>query len=187
VEVQVLSRAPGFDSKYYRENGSRIYSVMPFSLVLPLLFWVPATSGCNCRCYTEAMITKAALLLFRDTQGKKELLFARAKGRSYYIFPGGKQEADETIEEALQRELQEELGTTAANVKKLGVVSGHTPDGREMEMHLYSGELQEEPKPQAEIQEIVRMTRDAVAAKQELMTPMTLDHVLPFLKAQNIW
>ena len=133
------------------------------------------------------MITKAALLLFRDNQGKKELLFARAKGKPFYVFPGGKQEADETIEEALQRELQEELGTQALDVKKLGVVTGQTPDGREMVMHLYSGELQGEPHPQAEIEEIAWMSQDTVAEKQALMTPMTLDHVLPFLKAQNIW
>jgi hypothetical protein len=38
------------------------------------------------------MITKAALLSFRDNQGVKELLFARPKGRPYYVFPGGKQE-----------------------------------------------------------------------------------------------
>lgn len=63
-------------------------------------------SGYKGQCYTARMITKAALLLFRDNQGKKELLFARAKGKSYYVFPGGKQEDSETIEEALQREFK---------------------------------------------------------------------------------
>ncbi len=133
------------------------------------------------------MITKAALLLFRENQGVKELLFARAKGKPYYVFPGGKQEADETIDQALQRELQEELGTQVSGVKKLGVVTGQTPDGRDIEMHLYSGELQGQPHPQAEIEEIAWMSLNAVAEKQEQMTPMTLGHVLPFLKAQQIW
>ena len=133
------------------------------------------------------MITKAALLLFRDNQGKKELLFARAKGKAHYVFPGGKQEAGETIEEALQRELEEELGVQATGVKKLGVVTGHTPDGRAMEMHLYSGRLQGTPRPQAEIEEIVWMSRNDVAKKQAAMTPMTLQQVLPFLSAQKIW
>jgi 8-oxo-dGTP pyrophosphatase MutT (NUDIX family) len=133
------------------------------------------------------MITKAAFLLFRESNGKRELLFARAKGKSYYVFPGGKQEADETIEEALQRELQEELCTQAVDVKKIGVVLGHTPDGREMEMHLYSGQLQGKPQADSEIEEIAWMTQEDVEARKDMMTPMTLGHVLPYLEAEGVW
>jgi 8-oxo-dGTP pyrophosphatase MutT (NUDIX family) len=87
----------------------------------------------------------------------------------------------------LQRELLEELGVQASQIKKLGVVSGQTPDGRDLEMHLYSGVLQGEPHPQAEIEEISWMSREEVENKKDLMTPMTLNHVLPFLAEQNIW
>jgi 8-oxo-dGTP pyrophosphatase MutT (NUDIX family) len=133
------------------------------------------------------MIIKAALLLFRETEKKKELLFARAKNKPFYIFPGGKKEDNETIEEALRRELQEELGTQATDINKLGVVSGQTPDGRNIEMHLYSAKLLGEPQPQAEIEEITWMSKDEVNSKVDVMTPMTMDHVLPFLAVQNIW
>lgn len=133
------------------------------------------------------MISKAALLLFRDNQGEKELLFAREKGKPHYVFPGGKQKDNETIEEALQRELQEELGTKASDVVKLGTVMGHTPDHREMEMHLYSGKLQSQPTPNSEIEEIMWMSSGDILAKQDSMTPMTLEHVMPFLKTQSIW
>jgi len=130
---------------------------------------------------------KAALLLFRENHGTTEILFVRAKGKPYYIFPGGKQEADETIEEALQRELQEELGAQATNMKKLGVVHGHTPDGTNLEMHLYTGSLQGEPHPRSEIEELIWMSRDVVLRNPEKMTPMSIDHVLPFLAEQKVW
>lgn len=133
------------------------------------------------------MITKASLLLFRNTDGKKELLFARAKNKPFYVFPGGKQEDNETIEEALQRELQEELGTQAIDINKLGIVSGQTPDGRDIEMHLYSAELIGKPSPQTEIEEITWMSKDEVNNRISAMTPMTMDHVLPFLAEHNIW
>jgi 8-oxo-dGTP diphosphatase len=133
------------------------------------------------------MITKAAFLLFRENNGEKELLFARAKGKPYFVFPGGKQEAEETIEEALQRELQEELRAQAIGVKKIGVVLGYTPDGREMEMHLYSGQLEGTPQADSEIEEIAWMTQEDVEERKDRMTPMTLEHVLPFLKAEGIW
>jgi 8-oxo-dGTP diphosphatase len=137
--------------------------------------------------YTETMLIKAALLLFRDGSSGKELLFARAKDKTFFVFPGGKQETNETIDETLQRELQEELGTQAENIRKLGVISGQTPDGRDIEMHLYTGKLLGDPSPHAEVEEIAWMSKDDITNKQELMTPMTMDHVLPFLAGQNIW
>lgn len=138
-------------------------------------------------CYNGGMITKAALLLLRDNAGQKELLFCKPKGKSYFVFPGGKQEDGETIDEALQRELQEELGAQVVNVNKLGVVEGNTPDGRAMRMYLYTGELSGEPYPQAEIESIAWMSRSEVEVQADAMTPMTLEHVLPFLTEQRIF
>lgn len=133
------------------------------------------------------MVTKAALLLFRNNAGRKELFFCKPKGKPYFVFPGGKQEDGESIDQALQRDLQEELGTKVLQVEKLGIVEGHTPDGRAMQMHLYTGELSGDPRPQAEIEGIAWIGREGILRQADAMTPMTMEHVLPFLAQQGIW
>jgi 8-oxo-dGTP diphosphatase len=133
------------------------------------------------------MILKAALLLFRDQDGAKELLFVRAKDKPYLIFPGGKQEPGELIIQALHRELLEELAVGLSGVRSLGKVAGETPDGRPMEMHLYSAEVVGRPQPQSEIVELVWLSRAAVQERESEMTPISLTKVFPFLEDAQLW
>jgi ADP-ribose pyrophosphatase YjhB (NUDIX family) len=55
--------------------------------------------------------------------GDKFLLFHRIKpGHDYYMFPGGGVEQGETIEEALKREVKEELNISVEKFRELFVV-----------------------------------------------------------------
>lgn len=51
---------------------------------------------------------RAAAIILQD--GKIALMRREKLGQLYYVFPGGKQEDDETSEQAAAREVEEELG-----------------------------------------------------------------------------
>ena len=76
-------------------------------------------------CQAERAVVDVAVGVL--LQGEEFLLTSRPEGKvyaGYWEFPGGKLEAGESVEQALRRELQEELGITigAAQVWKTQMV-----------------------------------------------------------------
>jgi 8-oxo-dGTP diphosphatase len=133
------------------------------------------------------MIQKAALLTFRLRGRKKELLFLKPKGKPLYVFPGGKQEPGETIDQALVREMQEELGVTISGVQAFDVVVGQTPDGRDLTMNLFIGDMVGTAHAQAEIEAMIWLSRDDLPAHTDQLTPITANKILPLLAAKQLW
>lgn len=74
----------------------------------------------------------------------KKLMLVRVRDNTLYYFAGGKIEANETAEEALHREIQEELGVglISGSVAYLTTVHGAALDSEEtVELICFSGEL----------------------------------------------
>lgn len=104
-------------------------------------------------------IVVSALALVRDGR----LLMVTARGRDVLYLPGGKVEPGESGTDALVREAREEVALTLdpAGVQPLFTVSEQAhgePDGRLVEMTLYSAETDEEPRPSSEIGSLAWVT-----------------------------
>ena len=87
----------------------------------------------------ERVIVVAAVI----EQDGRFLVARRLRGThlaGYWEFPGGKVQDDETHEEALRRELVEELGTTADGLRKIFETVHEYPE-RTVELHFYRASL----------------------------------------------
>jgi 8-oxo-dGTP diphosphatase len=97
---------------------------------------------------TERVPVEVAVGVLIDREGQF-LLTSRPQGKvyeGYWEFPGGKIELGETVEQALRRELQEELGITIAFAAPWKVELVDYPHAR-VRLHFckvfeWSGELQ---------------------------------------------
>lgn len=66
------------------------------------------------------MINKSAAIVIKN----RGVLYLRKRGFLFYILPGGKIEKGETEQEALDREMMEELKSGIKIIGKIGVIQG---------------------------------------------------------------
>lgn len=88
-----------------------------------------------------------------------------------FYMAGGKLEPGETAEQALHREVREELGAGLRGVTELGVFEaiayGH-PAGTRLHLTCFRGDLTDDPQPTGEIAELGWFTVAEYAAQQEV-------------------
>jgi len=101
----------------------------------------------------SAVIVSVGWIEIRDDH----LLAVRTRGRDRFYLPGGKIEPGEDHEQALVREVREELGLGLDNVRPAFTVTapahGYHP-GRRLVMHCYYATALGDPQPAAEIEEM---------------------------------
>ena len=115
------------------------------------------------------------------------ILLVRKRGTSTYILPGGKPEGTESDEQALGRELVEELGCElrAPSLRYAGEFRDRSADGsgRDVVVRLYFAELAGVPVPRSEIEDMVWC--DIKLASTLSLAPSLYNGIIPYLIRQG--
>src|SRR3989344_4689214 len=101
-------------------------------------------------------IDKLAWIHIKD----KKILSTRSRGKDTYYIPGGKRDGQETDQEALIREIKEELTVDIIpeTIKSVGTFEAQAhgkPEGLVVRIIFYSADLAGKINPAAEIEEVV--------------------------------
>jgi 8-oxo-dGTP diphosphatase len=115
--------------------------------------------------YPMATLTSVGWLHVQDGH----LLGVRTRGRDRFYLPGGKPEPGETDEEALVREVREELGVELADLRPAFTVEAPAHSlvvETELTMRCFHAAAVGEPRPAREIEELawLRIPVDVRAA-----------------------
>lgn len=163
-------------------------------LVIPNGHHLGGGSGRTELCEMEAMlqnqgvlqkvdIQKAAAVIIRD----RKLLVARSAGKDIFIAPGGKLEHGETVEEALVRELDEEIQIDARpeNFELLGEYYGEAAGKVGVMLKMYVLQVhafEGEPVPSSEVEEL-----RWIDSTTDIALGSIFQHdVIPMLKSRNL-
>ncbi|MBW9066608.1 NUDIX hydrolase [Agrobacterium pusense] len=107
----------------------------------------------------EILIAAAILL-----NEKRQMLVVRKRGTTQFMQPGGKIDPGETPEQALHRELAEEIGLTlpenAARYEGIFREEAANEPGADVVAHAFTARLHSEVTPQAEIEEVLWLDLD---------------------------
>jgi uncharacterized protein (TIGR00730 family) len=125
----------------------------------------------------EATLTSVGWICLREGQ----VLAVRSHGRDRFYLPGGKVEAGETLEQALVREVREELSLELTQPRaafSVQALAHGLPEPTELTMHCFYAEYIGEPRAAGEIAELCWIDLDdtvkAAPAVQEVLRQLAL-------------
>lgn len=128
----------------------------------------------------EILIAAAILL-----NEKRQMLVVRKRGTTQFMQPGGKIDPGETPEQALHRELAEEIGLTLPEnaVHYQGVFREEAANepGADVVAHAFTARLHTEVAPQAEIEEVRWLDLDRQPGV--MIARLTETQMLPLARA----
>mmetsp|Transcript_33908 Transcript_33908/g.63843 ORF Transcript_33908/g.63843 Transcript_33908/m.63843 type:complete len:133 (+) Transcript_33908:379-777(+) len=129
-----------------------------------------------------SFIDKIALILVKD----RKTLVARSKGKEIFFTPGGKREGNETDEQALVREVKEELGVdviikTIAPYGTFQAQAHGKPEGTMVRITCYTAQYSGELVASSEIEELRWIT-----SAQRADTTVTGQMIVDDLKAKDL-
>ena len=122
------------------------------------------------------MINKSAAIIIKD----RSVLYLRKHDFLFYILPGGRIESGETQEEALEREIKEELSSRIKIIGWLGSINGKgfnktLDELQPVTLNLYQVELLDEIKLAGEIFDQAYIKNSEL--HKYLMTPIGIQTV----------
>jgi 8-oxo-dGTP diphosphatase len=89
--------------------------------------------------------------------GPEGLLAVRTRGRDRFYLPGGKPEPGESLQEALAREVKEELGVDLEYAEQAFVIEAEAhgyDEPTRVALHCFMGAPKGDPAPASEIEEM---------------------------------
>ena len=131
----------------------------------------------------SALQVSALIITRQEGDEPLQVLNVLAHNKTKYGFPGGKLEENESPEDAVVRETEEELGVIPTDIVYKATYEALTPEGRAIKMYVFTGKVTDDIAPANEIAELHWLSYEQMVSDMELLTPMTIEHVLPLIKS----
>jgi|SRR3989338_5259504 len=124
------------------------------------------------------MLKRISAVVIKD----KKILLVTGYDESFYWTPGGKAEENEGAEDALRREIKEELNLNIMSLRKyMKYIGENLTTKKTMEVDCYLVKTKGVLKPQKEITKFIWAKKEDILSKKFILTKNTRDNLIPNL------